>query len=109
MEHLNYFLVILGLKTLQYILCLRFLLFFSKDIVHKIVVEMNHCTEHFMNSRGRVFTFKSLVRHWTPVAENKCYVVPGLHVQKGVIQNPILQAYTTPGFGGVISRDRIKS
>jgi hypothetical protein len=38
-----------------------FLLFSSRDIAHKIV-ETNRYAEQFMNSRGRLFTFKFLVR-----------------------------------------------
>jgi hypothetical protein len=34
-----------------------FLSFFSTDIIHKIVAEMNRYAEQFMNSRGRLFTF----------------------------------------------------
>jgi hypothetical protein len=46
-----------------------FLLFFSRhvNVVHKIVVEANRYAEQFMNSRGRLFTFRFLVRQWIPV------------------------------------------
>jgi hypothetical protein len=92
-----------------------FLLFFSRDIVHKIVVETNHYAEQFMNSRGRLFSFKSIVRQWTPVTENEIYAVLGLYLLMGFIQKPTLQTYfsrkrilSTTGFGDVISRDRFK-
>jgi hypothetical protein len=49
----------------------RVLLFFSRHTVHKIVVETNRYAQQFMNSTGRLVTFKSHVRQWTPVTENE--------------------------------------
>jgi hypothetical protein len=92
-----------------------FLLFFSRDIVLKIVVETNRYAEQFINSRGSLFTFRSPVRQWRPVMENEIYVVLGLFLLMGIIQKPTLQTYfsrrrilITPGFGEVISRDRFE-
>lgn len=70
-----------------------FLLFFSRDIVHKIVVEMNHYAEQFMNSRGRLFTFGSLLRQWTPVTENEIYILLGLYLLMKIIQMLALRTY----------------
>jgi hypothetical protein len=68
---------------------------------------MNYA-EQFMDSRGRLFTFRSLVRQWTPVTENEIYVVLGLYLSVVIIQKPSLQTYfsrkrilSTPGFGDV--------
>jgi hypothetical protein len=64
MDNVNYFLVILDLKTgvnVQDTVSV-FLLFFSRYKIHKIVVQTNHHTEQFMNSRVILFTFRSLVR-----------------------------------------------
>jgi hypothetical protein len=47
----------------------------------------------FMNSGGRLFTFRSLVRQWKPVIENEFYVMIGLYLLMGIIQNPTLWAY----------------
>jgi hypothetical protein len=46
-----------------------------------------------MNFGGRLFTFSSLVRQSTPVTENEFYVVLGLYLLIGIIQNPPLWAY----------------
>jgi hypothetical protein len=48
-----------------------FLLFFSSYIVHEIVAETNNYAEYFMNSRHRLFTFRSLAKQWTPITENE--------------------------------------
>lgn len=92
-----------------------FLLFFSKDLVNKIVVETNRYAEQFMNSRGRLFSCRSLARQWTPVTENEIYVVLGLFLLMGIIQKPTVRTYfsrkrilSTPGFGDVISRNRFQ-
>jgi hypothetical protein len=68
-----------------------------------------------MSARGRLFTFRSLVRQWAPVAENEIYVVLGLYLLMGIIQKPTLQTYfsrkrilSTQGFGDLISRDMFK-
>jgi hypothetical protein len=86
--------------------------FFNRDIIHKIVVEMNCYAEQFINSTGRLFISRSLVRHWIPVTENEFYVVLGLCLLMQIIQNSTLWAYFSrkrilpaPGFGAVISRD----
>jgi hypothetical protein len=92
-----------------------FLLFFSRDIVHIIFIETNRYAKQFINSRGRLFTFRSLVRKWTRVTENEIYVVLGLYLLMGIIQKPTLRSYfsrrrilSTPGFGDVISRERFE-
>jgi hypothetical protein len=68
-----------------------------------------------MNSGGRISTFRSLLRSWTPVTENEFYAVLGLYMLMGIIQNPTLLAYFSrkrilpaQGFGVVILRDRLK-
>jgi hypothetical protein len=92
-----------------------FLLFFSRDIVHKIVLETNRYAEQFINSRGRLFPFRSPARQWRPVTESEIYVMLGLFLLMGIIQKPTLRSYfsrkrilSTPGFGDVISRDRFE-
>jgi hypothetical protein len=92
-----------------------FLSFFSGDTVHEFVVETHCYVEQFMNARGRLFTFISLVRHWTPVTENEIDVVLGLFLLMGILQKPIHWTYfsrrrilSTPGFGDVISRGRFE-
>jgi hypothetical protein len=84
-----------------------FLLFFSRNIIQHIVAETNWYAEKFMNARGRLFSFRSLVRQWTPVSENEIYVM--LYLLMGIIQKPTLRSYfsrkiilSTPGFGDVI-------
>jgi hypothetical protein len=91
-----------------------FLLLFSRDVIHKIVVETN-CYAERRNARGRLFTFRSHVRQWAPVTENEIYVVLGLYLLMGIIQTPTLRTYfsrkrilSAPGFGDVISRDGFK-
>jgi hypothetical protein len=83
-------------------------------VIKKIVLETNWYAEQFMNSRGRLFSFRSLVRQWTPVTEGEIYFVLGLYLLMGIIQKPTLMLYfsrkrivSTPGFGDVISRDRL--
>jgi hypothetical protein len=78
-------------------------------------VETNLYAEQFINSKGSLITFRSLVSQWTPVTENEFYVVLGSYLLMGIIQNPTLQEYfsrkislPTPGFGDVISRDRLQ-
>jgi hypothetical protein len=84
-------------------------------VIQEIVLETNQYAEQFMNSGGRLFSFRSLVRQWTPVTEGEIYVVPGLYFLIGIIQKPTLRSYfirkrilSTPGFGDVISRDRLE-
>jgi hypothetical protein len=67
-----------------------------------------------MNSIGRLFSFRSLVRQWRPVTEGEIYVVLGLYMLMGIIQKPTLRSYfsqkwllSTPRCGDVISRDRL--
>jgi hypothetical protein len=92
-----------------------FLLFFSADLIQNIVTETNRYAEQFLNSRGRLFTFRSLCRQWTPVTEDEVYVMLGLYLLMGIIQKPTLRSYfsrkrilSTPGFGDIISRDRFE-
>jgi hypothetical protein len=40
-----------------------------------------------MNFEGRIFTFRSLERQRTQVTENEFYVVLGLYLLMGIIQN----------------------
>jgi hypothetical protein len=52
-----------------------FLLFFSRDMVYKILVETNLYAEQFINSRGRIFTFRSFERQRASVTANKFHIV----------------------------------
>jgi hypothetical protein len=76
--------------NIEDIVCL-FSLFSGRDIVYKIVVETNRYAEKFMNSRGKHFTLRSLVRQWTPVTENEIYIVLGFYLLMGFVQKPILR------------------
>jgi hypothetical protein len=76
---------------------------------------MNRYAEQFMNSRGRLFTFRSLCRQWASVTENEMFVMLGLYLLMGIIQKPTLRSYfsrkrilSTPWFGDIISRDRFE-
>jgi uncharacterized membrane protein len=64
---------------------------------------------------GDIFTFRPLVKRWTAATENLIYVVLGLYLLTGVIQQPTLRAYiprkkilSTSEFGDVVSSDRLE-
>jgi len=87
-------------------------LFFDKEIIQQIVREANRYAEQFKNARGNLFSFRSLVRSWTPVTESEIYTVLGLFLLMGIVQKPTPRSYfskrrviSTPGFAYVISRD----
>jgi len=48
-----------------------FELFFDIDIIETIARESNRCTEQYKYARGNLFSFRSLVRSWTPVTESE--------------------------------------
>ena len=48
-----------------------FELFFDKEITQQIVRETNRYAEQYKNTRGNLFSFRSLVMSWTPVTEVK--------------------------------------
>jgi len=92
-----------------------FELFFNKEIIQKIVRETNRYAEQYKNARGKLFSFKSFVRSWTPVTESEIYTVLGLFLLKGIVQKPTARSYfskrrviSTPGFTDVISRERFE-
>jgi len=57
-----------------------FELFFDKEIIHQIVRETNKYAEQYKSARGNLFSFRSLVRSWTPVTESEIYTVLGLFI-----------------------------
>ena len=54
--------------------------FFDKEIIQQIVRETNRYTEQYKNTQGNLFSFRSLVRSWTPVTESEIYSVLGLFI-----------------------------
>jgi len=52
--------------------------FLTKEIIQQIVRETNRYAEQYKNARGNLFSFRSLVRSWTPVTESEIYTVLGL-------------------------------
>ena len=91
-----------------------FELFFDKEIIQQIVRETNRYAE-YKNARGNLFSFRSLVRSWTPVTESEIYTVLGLFLLMGIVQKPTAKSYflkgrviSTPGFVDVISRERLE-
>jgi len=46
-------------------------LFFDKEIIQQIVRETNRYAEQYKNIQGNLFSFRSLVRSWTPVTESE--------------------------------------
>jgi len=88
-----------------------FELFFDKEIIQQIVRETSRYAEQCKNARGNLFSFRSLVRSWTPVTESEIYTVLGLFFM-GIVQKPTARSYfskrrviSTPGFADVISRE----
>jgi len=86
--------------------------FFDKEIIQQFVRETNRYTE-YKNVRSNLFSFRSLVRSWTPVTESEIYTVLGLFLLMGIVQKPTARSYfwktrviSTPGFADVISRER---
>jgi len=87
-------------------------LFFDEEIIQQIVRETNRYAKQYKNTRGNLFSFRSLVRSWTPVTESKIYTVFDLFLLMGIVQKPTARSYflksrviSTPGFADVISRD----
>jgi hypothetical protein len=92
-----------------------FELFFDKQIIQQIVRETNRYAEQYKNARGNLFSFRSIVRSWTPVTESEIYTVLGLFLLMGIVQKPTARSYfskrrviSTPGFADVISRERFE-
>jgi len=93
--------------------CFEF--FFDKEIIQQIVRETNTYTEQYKNAQGNIFSFRSLVRSWTPVTESEIYTVLGLFLLICIVQKPTARSYfskrrviSTPGFADVISRERFE-
>jgi len=91
-----------------------FELFFDKEITQQIVRETNRYAEQYKNTRGNLFSFRSLVRSWTPLTESEIYTVFGLFLLMGIVQKPTARSYfskrrviSTPGFADVISKELI--
>ena len=89
-----------------------FELFFDKEIVQQIVRETNRYSQQYKNTGGSLFSFRSLVRSWTPVTESEIYTVLGLFLLMGIVQKPTARSYfskrrvITPEFADLISRGR---
>jgi len=64
-----------------------FELFFDKEIIKQIVRETNRYAEQNKNARGNLFSFRSLVRSWTPVTESEIYTVLGLFLLLGIVRD----------------------
>jgi len=89
--------------------------FLKKGIIQQIVRETNRYAEQHKNARGNLFSFRSLVRSWTPVTESEIYTVLGLFLLMGIVQKPTARSYfskrrviSTPGFADVTSRERVE-
>jgi hypothetical protein len=84
--------------------------YFSIDRVHEIVVEKNCYAKQFMNSR-ETFTFRTLVRPWTPATGNEMLFLVCI-CSKGSFKISIFGHFSrnrilpTPGFVDVISKGR---
>jgi len=65
-----------------------FELFFDKEIIKQIVRETNRYAEQYTNVLDNLFSFRSLVRSWTPVTESEIYTVLGLFLLMGIVQKP---------------------
>jgi len=90
-------------------------LFFDKEIIQQIVRETNRYAEQYQNARGNLFSFRSLVRSWTPVTESKIYTVLGLFLLMGLVWKLTARSYflkrrviSTPVFADIISRERFE-
>jgi urocanate hydratase len=66
---------------------------FDKDIVQKIVTETCHCTEHFKNSRGNIFSKRLRASEWQPMTAEEIYVVLALFMLMSIVQKPSLTLY----------------
>ena len=82
-----------------------FELFFDKEIIQQIVRETNRYAEQYKNDRGKLFSFRLLVRSWTCVTESEIYTLLGLFLLMGIVQKPTTRSYflkrrviSTPGF-----------
>ena len=67
--------------------------FFDKEIIQQIVRETNRYAEQYKNSRGNLFSFRSLVRSWTPVTKSEIYTVLGLFLLMGIVQKPTARSW----------------
>ena len=90
-----------------------FELLFDKEIIQQIVRETNRYAEQYKNARGNLFSFRSLVRSWTPVTESEIYPFSGLFLLMGIVQKPTVRSYfskirviSKPGFADVSTRQR---
>ena len=61
--------------------------FFDKEIIQQIVRETNRYAEQYKNAQGNIFSFRSLVRSWTPVTESKIYTVLGPFLLMGIVRD----------------------
>jgi hypothetical protein len=90
-----------------------FELFFNSELVDTIVKETNRYAEQFLHACK--LSSRSTARAWKPMTEGEIYVVLGLFMLMGIIQKPTLRSYfatkrviSKPGFGDIITRDRLE-
>jgi len=67
--------------------------FFDKEIIQQIVRETNKYAEQYKNIGGNLYSFRSLVRSWTPVTESEIHTVLGLFLLMGIAQKPTARSY----------------
>lgn len=66
-RNVKFFQAILDMGTLRQIVAILCLCFYN----FSIIVGTNHYVEQLKNSKGSIFTFRSLLRQWTPVQKIK--------------------------------------
>jgi hypothetical protein len=54
------------------------------------VIETHRYAEQYKIQRGNLFTFRSPVHSWVPVAENEIYVVMGLFLLMGIVLEQLI-------------------
>ena len=72
---------------------LNVLSFFYKEIIQQTVRKINRYEEQLKNAQDNLFPFCSFVRLGIPVMQNELYVVLGLFLLTGIVQNPTVRSY----------------
>ena len=81
----------LGTENVNVIVeCFEF--FFYKEIIQQTVRKINRYEEQLKNAQDNLFPFCSFVRLRIPVMQNELYIVLGLFLLTGIVQNPTVRS-----------------